>query len=271
MKFDSNLAWKQASAAIAANREVLLALAGVFFMLPGLVLALLAPPPEPLPNAGREAVMAMMTKYYTSILPFLLPMVLLQATGTLALLTLLTDRRRPTVAQAIGLGVRGILPYVLAQLVIGVGIGVVGGFLIAVGAATGAAALLAIGVTVVILVAIFIAIRTSLVGPVIMVEGERNPIAALKRSWVLTSGNTARIGLFYLLVGIAFMFVIMVVSLVVGILLTLFGSAEVSKTVEAVISSGLEAVMALYFVGIIAAVHRQLAGPTPGEVSDTFS
>ena len=36
MKFDSNRAWREASASASANREVLLAVAGVFFLLPGL-------------------------------------------------------------------------------------------------------------------------------------------------------------------------------------------------------------------------------------------
>ena len=36
MKFDSNRAWREASAAASANREVLVAVAGVFFLLPGL-------------------------------------------------------------------------------------------------------------------------------------------------------------------------------------------------------------------------------------------
>jgi len=45
MKFDGNLVWQQASAAVSANREVVLALAGVFFMLPALGLALISPPP----------------------------------------------------------------------------------------------------------------------------------------------------------------------------------------------------------------------------------
>lgn len=270
MKFDGNLAWQQASAAVAANRDVVLALAGVFFMLPALCLNLLVPPPQRPAGAGSEAVMAVMNDYYMTILPYVLPMALFQAAGTLALLTLLTDRTRPTVAQAISLGVRGILPYVLTQLIIGLGVGVAGGFVVGIGAATGVAAIMAIGIAAITVLFIYVLIRTSLVGPVIVVEGERNPVAALKRSWRLSHGNTVRIGLFYLLVGIAFLFVIMVITLVTGILFTLFGSAEVSRTAEAVISSGLNAVMALYFVGIIAAVHRQLAGSIPGDVSQTF-
>ncbi|GAM05589.1 hypothetical protein [Novosphingobium sp. MBES04] len=37
MQFDSNLAWNEAVARVRANRDVLMALAGVFFLLPALL------------------------------------------------------------------------------------------------------------------------------------------------------------------------------------------------------------------------------------------
>jgi hypothetical protein len=271
MKFDSNLAWQQASGAISANREVVLALAGVFFMLPSLGLALIYPAPEPAPGTSGEETMAMLSNYFEAILPFLLPMVLFQAVGTLGLLTLLTDRKRPTVGEAIGQGVRAVPAYVLAQLIVGFGSAVVAGVFFMIGAAMGVVAITMIGVAAAVLLAIYVLIRTSLVGPVIMVEQERNAFAALSRSWRLTRGNAARIGVFYLLVGIAFLVVMTMVMLVVGIPFALFASAEVAKLADVVVSSGLNAVMALYFVAIVAAAHRQLAGSTPAADSDVFS
>ena len=49
-KLDTNAAWKEASAIVSANREVLLALAGVFFMLPSLALSVIAGEPEVVPG-----------------------------------------------------------------------------------------------------------------------------------------------------------------------------------------------------------------------------
>ena len=40
MKFDSNQAWKQAASQVSANRDVLIALAGVFLLLPVLAFSL---------------------------------------------------------------------------------------------------------------------------------------------------------------------------------------------------------------------------------------
>lgn len=270
MKFDSNLCWKQASSAVAANREVLLALAGVFYMLPSLVLALFFPQPEPPAGAGEKELMAIASGYYLNILPIMIPMVLFQAAGTLALLTMLTDRTRPTVGEAIRLGLQGIIPYFAAQLLLGAGIGIIGGLVLAIAAATGVAAIGVLGGGIVLAIVIYAIVRTSLVGPVIAVENERNPIKALKRSWALTERNAARIGLFYLLVGVAFLVVIMVISLIVGIPLQLLANEHVIRVVGGVISSALNAAIALYFVAIIAAVHRQLAGPSAEAVSVPF-
>jgi hypothetical protein len=268
VKFDSNQAWKEASAAIAANREVVFALAGVFFLLPGLAMALLFPAPQPTTGMDSKEAAATLASYYTSILPYLIPLVLFQAAGTLALLTLLTDRSRPTVREAIGSGARGVVPYVLAQILLGVGVGLIGGTVLAIGGATGLAALTAAGLAVVVMLVIYAAIKTSLVGPVIAVEGERNPLAALKRSWLLTKGNSLRIAVFYLLVGVAFLVVITVVVAVFGIIASVIGGAHAGEIAGAVVSSALNAVMALYFVAIVAATHRQLAGPATQGVFD---
>lgn len=270
MKFDSNRAWKEATAAISANREVVYALAGVFFLLPGLAIALLFPSPEPSAGMSSEATAAMVGEYYASIAPFVIPMVLLQAAGTLGLLTLLTDRTRPTVGDAIRMGVKAVIPYFLAQIVLGLGAGLVGGVVLAVGVATGSEAVTALGMAIVLMLLIYAMVKTSLVAPVIAVEGERNPLAALKRSWRLISGNTGRIAVFYLLVLAVFLVIMLVATSVVGIVVALLAGAEAVKVAGALVSSAVNAVLALYFVAIISATHRQLAGSSPHSVSATF-
>lgn len=262
MRLDTNLAWQQASAAIAANREVLLALAGVFFLLPSLAFALFLPQPEPVPGQTPEQMMAGQQAIMLSALPYMIPIGILQALGTLAMLTLFTDRTRPTVGEAIRQGAAGLLPYFGAQILLGFGFGVVGGLLLAIAAATGAKALVAVAVIAVIAGLIYLALRSALVSPVIAVEGERNPVAALRRSWALTNGNAGRILLFLALVGIAFLVVMMVLMGIVGVVLALVAGAGAAKIAGTVVSSALGAVMTVYFVAILAAVHRQLAGPS---------
>ena len=270
MTFDSNLAWKEATAAIAANREVFYALAGVFFLLPTLAFGLLHPQPQPGAGMSPEQALAMIQTFYMEAMPWLVPMMLVQAVGSLAILALLTDHRRPTVAQAIRLGLTGLLPYLLAQFLVGMGAGFVAVALVGTGFALGgvpvgvaAGALAVAGV-------IYAMVKTSLAAPVIMVEGQRNPVAALKRSWALTRGNSSRIAVFYLLVGIAFAIISMLVGVVFGVAGALLGGSETARAVEVVATSGVGAVVTLYTMGIVAAVHRQLAGPGAAAISETF-
>ena len=270
MKFDSNQAWKQAAAQVSANRDVLLALAGVFFLLPSLAVSLLLPQPQPAAGATPEQMVEQAMTAYTSALPFVIPLLLLQALGVLAMLTLFTDRRRPTVGESIKLALTGIVPYVLAQLLLGLAIGLIASALGVIAAVTQSIALVAAMVVVIALVAIWLVVRTSLTAPVIAVEHVRNPLTALQRSWLLTKGNSLRLALFYLLVGIVFLVVIAVVMAIIGILLALVASEGVATTVAAVVSAAMGAAMTVYLIAIIAAVHRQLAGPSAEAVGATF-
>ena len=270
MNFDSNIAWKQASGAVSANREVLLALAGVFFMLPQLALAVFYPQPQTTTGMSEKEMMDMVAAYYGSILPMVLPMVLLQALGTLALLSLLDGQRRPTVGEAIKGSLRGVVPYLLAQIMSGLALGlaavVLVGGLTAAGGTAGAVA----GIAAMAVLVIFVGVRLSLTAPVIAVEQVSNPIAALARSWRLTKGNTGRLLAFYGLFIVAFIVLLIIVNVLIGIPLALLAPAKVALTVEAVLGSALSALMALYFAAIIAASHRQLAGNTPESDSAPF-
>ncbi|GGC33261.1 hypothetical protein GCM10011371_20900 [Novosphingobium marinum] len=270
MKFDSNRAWKQASTAISANRDVLLALAGVFYLLPGLAFGLLLPAPEPTAGMDEEAMLAMMTGYYASASPFLILAMLFQAAGTLALLTLLTDKARPTVGEAIKSGFGNFLFYVLAQIILGLGILIVAAIVLAMAGATGLPLIVGVALVVVAGVAIYAAVKSSLVAPVIAVEGQRNPLEALKRSWLLTRGNGWRLGLFYALVAVAFTVVILIATAFIGIIAALLVGQVTGEVIATVVSATLSAVMALYFVAIVAAAHRQLAGPSPEAESRPF-
>lgn len=269
MKFDSNRAWTQASQAVSANREVVLSLAGVFFLLPQLVFAIFFPQPEMGTGMNEQQVMAAVKAYYSSILPVMIPIALFQALGTLSLLCLLDSDRRPTVGEAIRAGVKGLLPYLVAQILLGMGLGaavlVVAGVLGAVGGNMGAA----IGIAVALVFAVAVFVRFSVTAPVVAVEKTLNPILALGRSWTLTKGNTARLLGFYALLGLA-MVVLMIFGNILTLPVTLLAPAEVVKVVAAVVESIMATIMALYFVAVIAQVHCQLAGPGDERAAQTF-
>ncbi|HWU03988.1 MAG TPA: hypothetical protein VN222_14710 [Novosphingobium sp.] len=259
MKLDSNLAWRQTSAAISANLDVLLPLAGVFFLLPRLALALFMPEPELQQNMQPAEIAAALRAYYTQILPVAIPMMLLQAAGTLAMITLFTDRSRPTVGHAIRTGFRCMLPYVAAEILFAMAAGIIGGAVLSVGALLGPAVVLAGAAVLGGLAYGFV--RLALVAPVIVTEGIGDPIRATVRSWRLTRGNGLRILVFLGLMTLVLLVLTGALVSVGGAVAAMAMGAEPARMISDTIASLLTAVYGAYVAAAIAAFHRQLAGP----------
>lgn len=270
MKLDSNRAWKDASRSVSRNRDAMLAVAGVFFLLPQLALGLFFPQPEPAVGMSEMQIVQLVQSYYLSTLPVLLPMILCQALGTIALLTLLRHATRPTVGEALRLGLSGLFPYIAAQMLVSIGVVMAGGLVLSVLVLTGVQALAAAGVLLVLAAAAAVLLRVSLSAAVIA-QGERNPVRALQRSWALTAGNAWRLLSFYALFFVSVLVIQMVAGIFVGIPARMLASPATSALVMAVITSVLNALMALYLVAIVGAVHAQLSGTADGDEQRTFA
>jgi hypothetical protein len=259
-KLDSNHAWKEASGLVAANREVLFAIAGVFFMLPSLLVSIVVGEPAVDSAANSEQIMAAMLAFYGDNWWMVMLASLIQIVGILTVLTLMRDRRRPTVGEAIGSGFKGFPTYFAAQILFGFGAAVIGGLLV--GAVAAVLPPLAVVLTLLLIVFIaFAALRIILVAPIVAVEGERNPVTALRRSWNLTSGNFWRILVFLALVTLLFLVAMAVIMILVGIVLALVSEGELQRVLASVVSSALTAVAVVYLLAMLAAIHRQLAEP----------
>lgn len=271
MQFDMNQAWREASGMVSANSQVLGIVAGVFFFLPSLATAIFAPMPEPAAGMAGEEAMAFMSAYYAEAFPWIIGMGIAQAVSVMALLALLTDRSRPTVGDALKAGVFSLPSYIAAQLLVGMAVGLAFVAIIALGSATGSVALAAVLFPVGFAGMVYAMTKTSLVAPVIVIDGVRNPIAAIGRSWNLTKGNSLRLFGFYFLVFLAFIVVMILVSMLIGMVTMLALGANMAATiVNGAISGALGAAMVVYFVSIIAAAHRQLSGPSAEAIGATF-
>ena len=278
MKFDSNRAWREAVAAASANRDVLLALAGVFFLLPGLasVLFLSDFQADMMANFGNPAAAERIMKGMTGpVVGFGLVSFLFQSIGYLAMLGLLTDRTRPTVGQAIGAAIKALPSMIGAALLFFFGymmaIVVLAALAGALSKVTGLGALVTILVVALIGGVVYAMIKLSLVLPVIVIDRVHNPLAALVRSWQLTRGNSLRLLAFYLLLGLAYLVIVMVVSMVSMALAALIaGQGKVSLLIGGAISGVVGAAASALFTAILAAIHRQLAGPSAEAIGATF-
>lgn len=269
MKFDMSAAWRDAVAMISANREVLLVVAGIFFFIPSMVTGLLIGEPERMAIANIEDAQRQMLATYTEWGWLLAIAAVFTMVGYLALLALLRDHNRPTVGEAIKIGLMGLLPAIGTYLVLVLGLGLAFGILLAIAAATGNEAIAAIVTILVVAIFIYVLVKVSLSWPVIAIDKVFNPFKILGRSWRLTKGNSLRLFLFYLLLLVAVIVISTVVSLV-GAAFVLAVGESVGLTINAFLSALVGAAASIVFVGVFAAVHRQLTGPSAATLSETF-
>ncbi len=283
-------AWNDAVALLQRNREVMGIVAGVFFLLPGLVLAVLFAEQQVMAMNMLRTVLqgstlqpddpALLNAAPGWFLAVGLAAFFIQLIGYLALLALMDEKRRPTVGEAIGTAFKCLLPligmvilFMAGYLVLGLGLGLVVGVLAGLSAATGSTALAAL-VTFVAIVAMFVVIvyamvRLSLVLAEMVLADKLNPLKAFAGSWRLTKGNSFRLFLFYLLLMIVYLVINMVLfSVLMGAASVFSGST--GGMIAGIISGLTGAAFAVLWTALMAAIWRQLSGPASAAIGETF-
>ena len=270
MKLEMNRAWGQAMALIGANKDVVFVVACVFFFLPYMIFLIAMPEMAALGDpATADAAFEQLGAFYADAWWAMLLISILQGIGMLGLLALLTDHRRPTVGEALKIGVSKILSYLAAYILLAIVVGMVAMLLIGGAGATGSLAVGFVGFVAAFALAAYAFVKFSLVAPVLVKEGVANPITALQRSWRMTKGNSFRLFAFYFLLVIALFVLMMVISIVVGLVLALFGPGAQTFG-SALLGSLMNALWATIFLAVLAAVHDQLGGTSSAQISETF-
>ena len=273
MKFDMGQAWSEAVAMMTANKEVLGIVAGIFFFLPSLASALLGPDLNAMMNITTpeqfEQFGAQLASIYTDYWWLFTVVTIAQMIGYLSLLALLRDDAQPTVGDAIRTGVSGLLPAIGAYILFAIGLSLAVGVLIGLAAASGLQALAVIAAFLFVPVIFYLCIKVSLAAPVIAIDKVFNPITVLVRSWKLTKGNSFRLFAFILLIGIAYVVISSVVGIVMLGLVSALGD-DGGRIVQGVFGGLLGTIATVVMVSVLAAIHRQLSGPSAGAVSETF-
>jgi hypothetical protein len=159
MKFSYSAVWNDAVRILKANSSLLLSIAGVFFLLPGLLLGYFVPQPT---GSGQDALNAMM-RHYNENWPWILLAQLVNLIGGISIYKLLFDERGGTVGAAIG-GALPILPmYFIMTVISSMAIG--------------------IGLALLLVPGIYLLGRLVIAGAAMVAEGHRSPIAPIRRSW----------------------------------------------------------------------------------------
>ena len=279
MIFDSNRAWQEATAAASASRSVLLPIAGVFFLIPAVAQSFFLGDiqAQMMASLGKqEALNAIMQAEGGKIIGITLAALIIQIIGYLAVLTMLTDRNRPTVGEAIAGGIKA-LPTTIGAVIVGylvmilvaMVLAIIGGVLTMLIGAAGAFVLI-VGIFAVMAI---LGVKLSLTMPVIVVENQMNPITALTRSWRLTRGNSLRLFGFYALMFIGYLVIALILMGLIGAVAGVLGGAtsKGALLLTGVVGGAIGAVVGVLFCAVLAAIHRQLSGTGDAAIGDTFA
>ncbi len=270
MKLDMGNAWNEATAMISANRELVAVITGIFVFLPAIVLAVIAPGIAAGPtDVNPENPLPAMQEFYTQNGVWFFLVGIINAIGSLALFALFADNR-PTVGDAIMTGVKSLLPYLAAQILLVVGLALVLGLPVGLAVAAGGQAVGGLIGIIAAVALVYVLIKFSLLAPAMVIDGIGNPVGALRASWDATRGNSLRLLLFYFLLGIAVVVVAMVLGLITGLLVAMLGTSSVAAMLGGALNGLLSAIWAVVIVAVISATYRQLTGPSAKSVSETF-
>ncbi|MCA1749170.1 MAG: hypothetical protein ABR601_02300 [Parasphingopyxis sp.] len=253
-RFSPSAAWDDVRARLVANRQLLIALGGAFFLLPCLIFFFFSAPLERLAALGPEPAPQEVSAIGQQLLPWMLFLVVAFWAGQLAILggVMLGEGRAAKQAIATALSRFGYLGLVnilvaAALLLLDTVLGLAGFW----------------GVLVAFAVQIYIQVRLTVVAPVLVAEQARWPISVVRRSWEITSGNFFRMFAFYLLVVVLTTLLIFVALLIVGVLLVLTGlggegGGSPNPILMTVLALGLTTLMVLSVLMSLA-IYRQLA------------
>jgi hypothetical protein len=193
----------------------------------------------------------------------------LQFIGSMSLFALLTDRGNPTVGDALRTGTRSLPTYLAAQLVTAIGAALAIGLPVGVLSAFGGVAVGVLALLVASVLILYVVVKLSLVAPVIAVEGQLNPFAALVRSWQLTKGNSLRIFAFVVLLVVVFGVIALIVGGILNLVFAAMG-ATVAMIGTSVVDALVNTVIAVVFLVVTVAIYRQLAGASPEREAELF-
>jgi hypothetical protein len=236
MKISYSAVWADAMNLLRAHGSLVATVAGVFILLPWLLVAYFLPPPE---TSDPARVIEAMTEYYSANWPWLLLNNLVAMAGAGAVL-MLVFRPGITVGGAI-VAAAAILPFYFLASVL-------------------SSLIMMAGLLLLIVPGLYLFGRLATVTTIVVAEERRNPVDAVRRSFALTKGNGWAVLGLILLVAIAAVVLTSVVTWVVGILFVLVAGQDLAATLVLILRAAANAGTVCLLLLLIAAIYRQLAG-----------
>jgi hypothetical protein len=237
MKFSYSAVWEDTVRMLKSHGSVLLALAGVFFLLPSLLTGYALPTPT---GSETDAIGAM-AAYYRQNWLWLLLGGIVNSVGAIAIYLLLFDRRGGTVGSAIA-GALPIVPfYFIMSLIMSVAVG--------------------LGLVLLIVPGIYLLGRFATAGALMVAERRPNPFQAIGGSWRLTKSRGWAVAGLVLLVAVAGVVLSFAITAVLGSIFLLIGGRDgVGGLLVLILSSALSAALYTVLIVLLAAIYRRLTG-----------
>lgn len=254
-RLDSSLAWKTATRLVATNRDVLMAIAGVFFLLPGLLGSLVLPKPQFDSGMTDKQMAEAMLRFYSDAAPMLVFLSIPMILGFMTMLKVMLDHKRPTVGNAIVQCLRLLPAYLGAHVLSTLGLSLIWLVLVTVLSLV-LPAMLAVFVAIVLLT--YPASRLVLVTPEIVVSEVHNPVRAIANSLRDTEGAYVRILGYFGPAFTLFMVLYGLIMIFTGVVLVQTTEGETQRLLSEGIISLLFAVAYTYLAAMVSSVWLQL-------------
>jgi hypothetical protein len=208
---------------------------------------------------------------------FYLAILAIAVAAQAAQVTVASHLRKPSVGDAVNNGFRSALPlfgamvllliaYFAIALVVGLIVGIAAG-------ATGSSAVSMLVFALVGAALAYVVTKISMLVPVVALDGERNPINAISKSWNMTNGKVLPVLGTYLVFVVAMVVVLGAVVAVIamtamgGGAMPGFGTMALMFVLYIIALVGIT----IYASSLTAAVHQQLSGRSVEDASKTFS
>jgi hypothetical protein len=237
MRISYSAIWEDTVRLLRAHASLAAALAGVFFFLPALLIGHFLPMPQ---ASDANEMLRQFIEHVGGNIHWMLLSTLATAAGTLAILFLIFRSGGISVGAAITAAFGLLLPYVLAfvpsMLAIGLGLGLF------------------------IIPGLYLAGRLTPLAPVMVAENERNPLAALGRTWRLTKGHGWAIFGLALLVFVAGLVLSAVVGGLIGLVLLVAFPEGLARFLSLIVTTATSTAVQVVMLFLYAAIYRALAG-----------
>lgn len=236
MKISYSAVWQDMVGLMRQHASLAVALAGFFIFLPALLVDQFIPSPEP---RDLDQMLPMFRDYMSAHWHWILLSGIVTMIGGIAILLLALDRGG-TVGAIIAAALVLLPFYFLASL--------------------GSGLIIVLGFVALVVPGLYLLGRLVLTAPVVVAENQRNPIAAIARSWELSKGNGWAVLGFLILVALAALVVSAVATSLFGLVIYAALPEGPDAFVHSVFKTACSTAVSVLFVFVYAALYRRLSG-----------